>query len=192
MNEELLEPLLRRARVAKALPVIRRYPQCRLLDFGCGWEAKLLKDVEPYISRGVGIDRKAPAVASDKLTTLRVDLEAPLPFESDAFDVITMLAVLEHLHDPLRVLVEVRRVLSPRGTLILTVPSHAAKPVLEFLAFRLHLVNHAEIADHKRYYGKRDLHELSARAGFRLLAHRYFQLGFNNFATLEPGPSANR
>ena len=80
MNEELLEPLLRRARVAKALPVIRRYPQCRLLDFGCGWGATLLKDVEPYISRGVGIDRKAPAVASDKLTTLRADLEAPLPF----------------------------------------------------------------------------------------------------------------
>jgi len=107
MNEELLEPMLRRARLGKALPAIRRYPQCRLLDFGCGWEARLLKDVEPYISRGVGIDRRAPAVESDKLTTLRVDLEATLPFEPDTFDVITMLAVLEHLNDPLRVLVEV-------------------------------------------------------------------------------------
>ena len=151
----------------------------------------MLKDVEPYISRGVGIDRRAPAVESDKLTTLRVDLEATLPFESHTFDVITMLAVLEHLCDPLRVLVEIRRVLTPRGTLILTVPSHAAKPVLEFLAFRLHLVSHAEIADHKRYYGKRDLRELSARAGFRMRAHRYFQLGFNNFAMLEPAPAAS-
>jgi len=190
MNEELLEPMLRRARLGKALPAIRRYPQCRLLDFGCGWEARLLKDVEPYISRGVGIDRRAPAVESDKLTTLRVDLEATLPFEPDTFDVITMLAVLEHLNDPLRVLGEIRRVLSPRGTLILTVPSHAAKPVLEFLAYRLHLVSHAEIADHKRYYGRRDLDALAAQAGFRMRAHRYFQLGFNNFATLEPSPSA--
>src|SRR4029079_4754423 len=106
------------------------------------------------ISRGVGIDRRAPAVESDKLTTLRADLEATLPFGPDTFDVITMLAVLEHLNDPLRVLAEIRRVLSPRGTLILTVPSHAAKPVLEFLAYRLHLVSHAEIADHKRYYGR--------------------------------------
>jgi SAM-dependent methyltransferase len=190
MNEELLEPLLRRARIAKALPVIRKYPHCRFLDVGCGWEARLLKDVEPYISRGVGVDRRAPAVESDKLMTVRVDLERTLPFESHTFDVVTMLAVLEHLGDPLRVLVEVRRVLRPRGTLILTVPSHAAKPVLEFLAYKLKLVNAAEIADHKRYYGRRDLRELSEQAGFRMHTHRYFQMGFNNFATFEPEMSA--
>ncbi len=191
MKEELLEPLLRRARIAKALPVIRKYPECRFLDVGCGWEARLLKDVEPYISRGVGVDRRAPAVESDKLTTLRADLEATLPFESHTFDVVSMLAVLEHLCDPLRVLVEIRRVLRPHGTVILTVPSHAAKPVLEFLAYKLKIVNPAEIADHKRYYGKRDLRELSEQAGFRMRTHRYFQLGFNNFATLEPVTSAD-
>jgi 2-polyprenyl-3-methyl-5-hydroxy-6-metoxy-1,4-benzoquinol methylase len=191
MKEELLEPLLRRARVAQALPVIRKYPECQLLDVGCGWEARLLKDVEPYISLGVGVDRQAPAVQSDKLTTLRTDLEATFPFVSHTFDVVTMLAVLEHLSDPLRVLVEIRRVLRSHGTLILTVPSHAAKPVLEFLAYKLKLVNPAEIADHKRYYGKRDLRELSEKAGFQMRTHRYFQLGFNNFATLEPETSAD-
>ena len=190
MKEPILEPLLRRARVAKALPVIRNYPRCQFLDFGCGWEARLLKDVAPYISRGVGIDQKAPAIESEKLATLRADLESALPFEPHSFDVVAMLAVLEHLSDPLRALVEIRRVLRPQGTLILTVPSHAAKPVLEFLAYRLKLVNPAEIADHKRYYGRRDLRELSSQAGFRMCAHRYFQLGFNNFATLQPRVSA--
>lgn len=191
MNEELLEPLLRRARVAQALPVIRKYPKCQFLDVGSGWEARLLEDVEPYISRGVGVDRKAPAVESDKLTTLRTDLEATLPFLSHAFDVVTMLAVLEHSHDPLRVLVEIRRVLRPHGTLILAVPSHAAKRVLEFLAYKLDLVNPEEIADYKRYYGKRDLRELSEEAGFQMRRYRYFQLGFNNFATLEPDTAAD-
>lgn len=191
MKEEFLEPLLRRARVAQALPVIRKYPKCLLLDVGCGWEARLLKDVEPYISHGVGVDRKAPSVENAKLTTLRADLEGTLPFVSHTFDVVTMLAVLEHLCEPLRVLVEIRRVLRPHGTLIVTVPSHAAKPVLEFLAYKLKLVNSAEIADHKRYYGKRDLRELSAKAGFQMRTHRYFQLGFNNFATLKPVTSAD-
>lgn len=190
MKEEVLEPLLRRARLAKALPVIREYPQCTFLDVGCGWEARLLRDVEPYIARGVGIDRKAPAIENGKLTTFRSELEARLPFAAGTFDVVTMLAVLEHLSDPLGVLVEIARVLRPQGTLVVTVPSHAAKPVLEFLAYRLHLVNPAEIADHKRYFGKNDLRVLSEQAGFSMRTHRYFQFGFNNFATLVPKLSA--
>jgi SAM-dependent methyltransferase len=184
MKEELLEPLLRRARLAKALPIIRKYPQCAFLDIGCGWEARLLRSVEPHIAYGVGIDRKAPTIRTDRLKTIAGDLEATLPFESNTFDVVSMLAVLEHLADPLRVLIEIKRVLRPNGTLILTVPSHAAKPVLEFLAFKLKLVNPAEIADHKRYFGRVDLQALSDQAGLRMLTHKYFQLGFNNFATL--------
>ena len=191
MKEELLEPLLRRARLAKALPIIRKYPQCSFLDLGCGWEARLLRSVEPHIAYGVGIDRRAPTIQSDRLRTIQGDLEATLPFDSNSFDVVSMLAVLEHLSDPLRVLIEIKRVLRPNGTLILTVPSHAAKPVLEFLAFKLKLVNPAEIADHKRYFGKRDLRLLSDQAGLRMLTHRYFQMGFNNFATLGRKTPAN-
>ena len=189
MREELLEPLLRRARLAKALPIIRKYPRCSFLDIGCGWEARLLRSVEAHIAYGVGIDRKAPPIRSGKLRTIQGDLEARLPFADNSFDVVSMLAVLEHLSDPLRVLIEIRRVLRPNGTLILTVPSHAAKPVLEFLAFKLKLVNPAEIADHKRYFGRMDLQTLSDQAGLRMLTHRYFQLGFNNFATLGRSPA---
>ena len=187
MKEELLEPLLRRARLSRALPVIRQYPDCTLLDVGCGWEARLLRNVAPYIARGVGIDRRAPPLATPKLATVRGDLEAALPFASGTFDVVTMLAVLEHLRRPERVLAEIRRVLRPTGTLILTAPSHTAKPVLEFLAFRLKIVSPAEIADHKRYFGRRDVEAVCAEAGLRMVTHRYFQLGFNNFALARPG-----
>jgi len=191
MKEELLEPLLRRARLAKALPVVRKYPRCIFLDIGCGWEARLLRSVEPHIAYGVGIDRKAPTIQSDKLRTIRGDIEGRLPFDGNSFDVVTMLAVLEHVSDPLRMLTEIKRVLRPNGTLILTVPSHAAKPILEILAFRLKLVNPAEIADHKRYFGKRDLDALSDQAGLKMVTHRYFQMGFNNFATLSRKTRAN-
>jgi len=37
-------------------------PNARVLDIGCGWEARLLKAVEPLIGRGEGIDFKAPAL----------------------------------------------------------------------------------------------------------------------------------
>jgi SAM-dependent methyltransferase len=52
-------------------------------------------------------------------------LQAPLPFASGSFDVVSMLAVLEHLPRPLTVLQEVTRLLRPGGLLIVTVPNTA-------------------------------------------------------------------
>jgi len=62
MNEPFLEPILRRLRIAKVLPILKKFPQCKLLDVGCGWEARFLKAVEPYIASGIGIDFKAPSL----------------------------------------------------------------------------------------------------------------------------------
>ena len=46
-----------------------------------------------------------------------------LPFDDESFEVVTMLAVLEHLHHPHAMLQEIARVLKPSGALVLTVPS---------------------------------------------------------------------
>ena len=93
-----------------------------------------------------------------------------------------MLAVLEHLDEPIKILREVERVLRPRGRLLLTVPSWYAKPVLEFLAFRLGIINKDEITDHKTYYNKKDLFDLvSQLSNMEPERHEYFQIVFNNF-----------
>jgi ubiquinone/menaquinone biosynthesis C-methylase UbiE len=182
MKEPFLEPILREMRIRMILPLIRQFPRCRLLDVGCGWEAKLLKSVEPYINSGVGIDFKAPLSDSAKLKTISVTLDDKLPFGDDSFDVVTLMAVLEHLEKPLEILREIRRVLKKPGSVLVgTVPSRTAKPVLEFLSYRLGIVNEAEIRDHKRYFNKGDLLEIFADAGFQEIRHRYFQFGMNNF-----------
>lgn len=108
-----------------------------------------------------------------------------LPFKNESFDIVIMLAVLEHLHYPESMLQEISRVLKPKGAAIITAPSHAAKPVLEFLAFKLHIVSEAEIADHKRYFNKRDLQQiLESIPSLHLERHHYFQCGMNNFAIM--------
>ena len=181
MKEALFEPLLRRMRLRQVLPTIKQHPDCRLLDVGCGWEARLLWAVEPYVREGVGIDFKAPVIEHPKLRTMTMTLASRLPLEDGSFDVVTLLAVLEHLSHPREMIEEIARVLRPGGQVVLTVPSKAAKPVLEFLAYRAHLVSEAEIRDHKCYYDRQSLHRIFEGTPLRIDRHSYFQLGMNNF-----------
>jgi 2-polyprenyl-3-methyl-5-hydroxy-6-metoxy-1,4-benzoquinol methylase len=181
MREPVLEPFLRKMRIARVLPLLRRIPQCRLLDIGCGWEARLLLDMEPYIASGVGIDFKAPFIQTEKLTTMCARLNGTLPFADNSFDVVSMLAVLEHLECPESMLREICRVLRPNGFLVGTAPSNIAKPVLEFLSYRLGIVNEDEIRDHKQYYNRNSIVALLTKAGFTDIEHRYFQFGMNNY-----------
>ena len=181
MKEPILEPLLRKMRLKQVLPYLRHYPNCRLLDIGCGWEAKLLRTIEPYIAHGIGVDFKAPSIRTEKLETSLLVLRDNLPFENSSFDFITMLAVMEHLESDEAMLKECYRFLRPGGGLLITVPSGYAKPVLEFFSYKLNLINPAEIRDHKRYYNKQDLVSLIDRIdGLCLKNHSYFQWRFNN------------
>ena len=67
-----------------------------------------------------------------------------------------MLAVLEHLSYPEDILKEIHRVLKKDGRLIITVPSKIAKPILEFLSYKMNVIDRLEIEDHKKYYNKKD------------------------------------
>ncbi len=163
--------------------VIEHIPtQAKLLDIGCGTTAAFLKAIASRLEQGVGVDFKVSPIESGNLKTYQVRLDEKLPFDDDAFDVVTLLAVLEHIEYEQEILQEIERVLKPGGKVILTVPSVWAKPVLEFLAYRLRVVSEAEIRDHKRYYNRKLLDRaLVERAGFKGFRHQYFQLWMNNF-----------
>lgn len=108
-----------------------------------------------------------------------------LPFASESIDVVTMLAVLEHLSDPPNMVKEIGRVLKKNGRIMITVPSKAAQPALEFLSYRLKIVNADEIKDHKKYYNRAELEKLFSQAGMLIEHHGYFQLGMNNFCIIK-------
>ncbi|WP_300365140.1 class I SAM-dependent methyltransferase [Brachyspira sp.] len=165
-------------------PSIIKYENCKLLDVGCGTECKLLKGIEKYIDFGIGIDFKPPELKTNKLETIKLTLENKLPFEDESFDIVTMLAVLEHLSYADDILKEINRVLKPGGRLILTVPSKIAKPILEFMAYNLKIIDRVEIEDHKKYYNKKDILYSAKLSNFIVEKHKYFQLGCNNFAIL--------
>lgn len=167
-------------------PVLRALPHDarRVLDIGCGPRPWVL-DLDPpdrMKLEAFGVDQRPYALEDiPGFSFQAMDAHAKLPFRDDEFDVVTMLAVIEHLYDPKIALAEAYRVLSPGGLFMATTPSVWAKPVLEFLAFWLHLIDEDEIRDHKQYFTPKTLESLVSSQGFPVRSSKYFEFGFNVF-----------
>lgn len=186
MKEPILEPLLRWLRLRKVISQIP--PKAILLDIGCGKKAAFLKAISQRISYGYGVDFKVENIELGNIKVKQFVIKNSLPFDDSSFDIVTMLAVLEHIEKEQDILREVHRVLKPGGKLILTVPSVWSQPILEFLSYKLKIVSEAEIRDHKRYYNREKLEKVLIKTTeFQEFNHQYFQCWMNNFCTVVKG-----
>ncbi|MCK4744832.1 class I SAM-dependent methyltransferase [Candidatus Parcubacteria bacterium] len=156
-----------------------------LADIGCGYEMSFLKwsNSEFNIKNFIGIDLSINKnIAKKQGFDFRINnLNQKIDLPDNSADIITSLAVLEHLDNPLKNLKEIHRILKFNGRFILTTPSPASKPILEFLAYKLKLINAAEIKDHKAYYNKKAISRLLLSVGFKKVNIKisYFMSGFN-------------
>jgi 2-polyprenyl-3-methyl-5-hydroxy-6-metoxy-1,4-benzoquinol methylase len=102
-------------------------PPGRVLDVGCG-DGGFLHRMHQlgWSATGVDFDPKAIENAQARygpaLTLLNTDLSRA-HFLDDSFDVITMSHVIEHVPDPVALMVEARRVLKSGGRLVMTTPN---------------------------------------------------------------------
>jgi SAM-dependent methyltransferase len=105
-------------------------PGAVVLDAGCGRTTRL-RDYRERIARLVGLDRDEAAGRENPYVDEFVlgDLEHPLPFADDSFDLVYANFVVEHLDRPEVAFAELRRVLRPGGRLVL-LTSNRANPVL--------------------------------------------------------------
>ena len=180
-----LDRFLRDYRIRKIIPYI---PQdARVLDVGCH-DGALFHALEGRIREGVGIDPHAePSSALKNVKFVRGWFPKDLP-DGELFDVITMLAVLEHFPPAeLQVLPEaISARLKPGGRFIATVPSPWVDHIIHLLAF-LRLIHGVKLGmdEHHGYAVKSTASLFTARAPLRLLMHRRFQLGFNNLFVFE-------
>lgn len=176
----LIEPLLASLRLRR---IARHVPRGAVVaDFGSGPEAANLRRLSDRIARGIGIDLTADKAEFGNVSVIPGDLCIGVPLDDSSVDCVISLAVIEHVSSPAQMLAQAMRVLKPGGLLLMTNPTPRAKPVLEFLSFRLGIVSKDQIIDHKQYLGRREMEGLLAQAGFVSVRCRTFQLGMNLFS----------
>jgi ubiquinone/menaquinone biosynthesis C-methylase UbiE len=153
----------------------------RVCDLGCGAGAPFLHHIESRLAMGIGLDEHVGESKQKNIRVIHADITADLPLESEQFDHVTMLAVLEHLVEPEKVLAEAYRLLRPGGSLIMTWPSSVVDPVLEILT-RIKLVNDELGFDqHQPRIPIARLETMLRRIGFMRIKKGKFELGLNNW-----------
>ena len=165
----------------------------RIGDFGCGYHAAFARTALTEVERAVLVDSAlAPDLKSlPKVTAIEGTLPDALEQVPPAsLDIVLCISILEHLWDPLALLVHCRRVVRPEGMCLFNVPSWRGKRFLEFSAFRLGLSPKDEMDDHKAYYDVKDLWPLLVRAGFQPSRIQCFshKFGLNTFAVCQSSP----
>lgn len=183
----LLEKFLSEKRSAIVNMLIRQISSARekILDIGCGVTPLFLLNTD--FNEKFGIDPSVnTSFQTQNLTLIKFDLENEpvLPFGDNSFDVVTMLAVFEHIEQRQlpQALGEVRRILKPGGVFILTTPCPWADKLLRFMAL-FHIVSREGMNEHKGAYNHRDLAEYLSRGNFdkNKMRFGYFELFFNSW-----------
>jgi ubiquinone/menaquinone biosynthesis C-methylase UbiE len=174
-----LEPVFQELRIRKVLPYI--VPGKVLVDLGCDEEMTLIKRLQPTMKKVIGLDIVTPPVKRGNLEILKTDLTKKFPLKDKTVDVVTMLAVLEHLPTPEKIVTEAYRILKPGGVFLVTVPSQRAEFVLEKILAPVGLVRQDMIDQHENYFTHDRLRLISQQAGFSEVTVESWELGCNTF-----------
>jgi 2-polyprenyl-3-methyl-5-hydroxy-6-metoxy-1,4-benzoquinol methylase len=112
--------------VLERLPVLNLAPGARALDAPCGGAGALTRALIERGFAAIGADLDPQAERGLGQAFARVNLDAPLPWPGQSFDVVFSTEGIEHLENHFSFLREVGRVLRPEGLLVLTTPNIAA------------------------------------------------------------------
>jgi 2-polyprenyl-3-methyl-5-hydroxy-6-metoxy-1,4-benzoquinol methylase len=162
---------------------LARTPPSRVLDLGCAG-GLLAERVRGFGHRVTGVDwRELPGLRERVDHFVEADLDQGLPREildGGEYDVVIAADVLEHLRAPERLLDQIRSVLSPRGTLIVSVPNIGHWYSRGRIALGLFDYDQRGILDstHVRFFTQRSLLRRLRNAGFSVLRQEATGLPF--------------
>lgn len=160
-----------------------------VLDFGCGAHMRSLEVIGSRAQRRYGLDSffkdEKPFTTADGVTGVGSfsDLKDVLKSNGDQITCIISLACFEHMesYELKSVLAVLHEFSSEDAVLVGTVPTPRAKPVLEFLSYKLRLIDPSQIEDHKVYYNRTMFEDVLEGTGWKISEYDLFQFGMNSF-----------
>ena len=146
--------------------IVRSKPSGKLLDVGCSI-GLFVNQANLMGFRAEGVELNSACAAYGARTfgvTIHASLPEPAFSAEDAYDVVTLFDVLEHVPDPHRFLVEIRRLLKPDGLLVVQTPN------LDSLMAALLRGKWGWLSppDHLYHFSATSLPPLVGKAGFRI------------------------
>lgn len=154
----------------------------KLLDLGCGTGNFLahMRDRGAWDVYGLDVNRRAVSYARDRLDIeVRGGTLKEARYPADFFDVVSMWNVLEHLHDPVATLREVKRILQPEGALFLSVPNSGSVDARLFGPCWVGL----DPPRHLYTFDRTTLELLLARSGFRMAESAHVTGSYHSLVT---------
>lgn len=154
--EKLLEE--KRATLQARAKMLSTLSAGRLLDIGCQkgeflfWMKQHAWDV-----KGIEFSDTPPNVFRMPIHYGRVETAA---FEPGSFDAVTLWAVLEHVHNPIETLVQVKKLLAPHGRAFVLVPNFRSPPA--------RLMRHDDVPRHLLMFTPSTLRQAARLAGLRV------------------------
>ena len=154
--EKLLEE--KRATLQARAKMLSTLSPGRLLDIGCQkgeflfWMKRLGWEVH-----GIEFSETPPNMFNMPIHFGRVETAT---FEPSSFDVVTLWAVLEHVHDPITALRQVSSFLAPKGRAYVLVPNFRSLPA--------RFMRHDDVPRHLLMFTPKTLNRAARLAGLRI------------------------
>jgi SAM-dependent methyltransferase len=154
----------RRTVIETIVDGMRLPARARILDAGCGSGRNMVELAHHGTVTGVELSQTSVCLARERGVGEVIEGSVlDMPFPADSFDLAVSLDVIEHLEDDLAALRELRRTVTPGGSLLVTVPAY---PWL--------WSGHDEINHHHRRYTRSSLERVAEQAGWEQVRTTYF------------------
>ena len=156
----------------------KKRSQIRLLDVGCSNGAFIHTASQMGMNcEGVEPAKEAAQAARESGLKVSHGFLEELNLPENSFDVMTVFEVIEHLKDPLSLLNECKRLLKPKGILVIRTGNTDSWTV-KVLKGKWHYFNLNKHGGHISFFNKRSMLVLAQKTGFHLERFQTYRVSY--------------